>query len=119
MPPLLADFIYPGTCKPICEKSLTLPTSKKEIVRRKKEKLRTVTRSVTDPGSGLFIKGEHKRQFAYEAHTACDKHGFVLEPWPSPATYMTAWRLSQRQGKTRYALYPVQRLGPDNQLGEA
>ena len=25
MPPLLADFIYHGACKPICEKSLTLP----------------------------------------------------------------------------------------------
>ena len=26
----------------------------------------------------MFVKGEHERQFAYEAHTACDKHGFVL-----------------------------------------
>ena len=25
----------------------------------------------------MFVKGEHERQFAYEAHTACDKHGFV------------------------------------------
>lgn len=25
MPPLLADFVHPGACKPICEKSLTLP----------------------------------------------------------------------------------------------
>ena len=25
------------------------------------------------------MKGEHQRQFAYEAHTACDKNGFVLE----------------------------------------
>lgn len=24
------------------------------------------------------MKGEHERQFAYEAHTACDKNGFVL-----------------------------------------
>ena len=40
----------------------------------------TVTRTVstTDPDSGMFVKGEHERQFAYEAHTACDKHGFVL-----------------------------------------
>ena len=28
MPPLLADFIYHGACKPICEKSLTLPACK-------------------------------------------------------------------------------------------
>lgn len=26
----------------------------------------------------MFIKGEHERQFAYEAHTACDKNGIVL-----------------------------------------
>ncbi|MGN0346686.1 MAG: IS1182 family transposase [Lachnospiraceae bacterium] len=36
------------------------------------------TVSTTDPDSGMFIKGEHERQFAYEAHTACDRHGFVL-----------------------------------------
>ena len=54
-------------------------TSKKKLARRKKEKPRTVTKSLTDPDCGLFVKGEHKRQFAYEAHTACDKHGFVLE----------------------------------------
>lgn len=59
-------------------------TSKKKLARRKKEKLRTVTRSVTDPDSGLFVKRDHKRQFAYEAHTACDKHGFVLEAVVTP-----------------------------------
>ena len=36
------------------------------------------TVSTTDPDSGMFIKGEHERQFAYEAHTVCDKQGFVL-----------------------------------------
>ncbi len=36
------------------------------------------TASTTDPESGLFVKGEHERQFAYEAHTACDKRGFIL-----------------------------------------
>ena len=68
-------------------------TSKKKLARRKKEKLRTVTRSVTDPDSGLFVKGEHKRQFAYEAHTVCDKHGFVLEAVITPGMYMTVWPL--------------------------
>lgn len=34
--------------------------------------------STTDPDCGIFVKGEHARQFAYEAHTACDKSGFVL-----------------------------------------
>ena len=54
-------------------------TSKKKLARRKKEKVRTATRNVTDPDSGLFVKGDLKRQFAYETHTACDKHGFILE----------------------------------------
>ena len=34
--------------------------------------------STTDPESGVFHKGEHKKCFAYEAHTACDKHNFVV-----------------------------------------
>jgi len=36
------------------------------------------TVSTTDPESGMFVKGSHERQFAYEAHTACDRHGMVL-----------------------------------------
>ena len=36
------------------------------------------TVSTTDPDCGMFVKGDHERQFAYEAHTACDKRGFVL-----------------------------------------
>ena len=32
--------------------------------------------SKTDPDCGMFVKGAHERQFAYEAHTACDKHGY-------------------------------------------
>ncbi|MDD5914053.1 MAG: transposase [Oscillospiraceae bacterium] len=59
-------------------------TSRKKLVRRKKEKTRTVTKSRTDPDSGLFVKGDHKRQLAYEAHTACDSHGFVLETVVTP-----------------------------------
>ena len=59
-------------------------TSKKKLARRKKDKTRMVTKSVTDPDSGLFAKGDHKRQFAYEAHTACDKNGFVLETVVTP-----------------------------------
>ena len=36
------------------------------------------TVSTTDPDCGMFKKGEHERQFAYEAHTVCDRRGFVL-----------------------------------------
>ena len=38
----------------------------------------TKTVSTTDPDCGMFVKGSHERQFAYEAHTACDRHGFIL-----------------------------------------
>ena len=54
-------------------------TSKKKLKRRKQEaKKKKVTKSTTDPESGLFVKGEHKKQFAYEAHTACEKNGYVV-----------------------------------------
>ena len=36
----------------------------------------------TDPDCGMFVKGEHERQFAYEAHTACERHGFGVEVTP-------------------------------------
>jgi transposase len=42
------------------------------------EKKQKKTVSTTDPDSGVFRKGEHKMCFAYGAHTACDKHNFVL-----------------------------------------
>ena len=32
----------------------------------------------------MFVKGDHKRQFAYEAHTACDKNGYVMETAVTP-----------------------------------
>ena len=37
-----------------------------------------ITESTTDPESGLFHKGEHKKCFAYNAQVACDKHGWIL-----------------------------------------
>ncbi len=46
--------------------------------RKKDAKKKTITVSTTDPDCGLFVKGEHKKQLAYEAHTACDVHGVVL-----------------------------------------
>jgi len=40
---------------------------------------REVTVSTTAPESGLFHKGEHKKCFAYEAHTVCDSRGFISD----------------------------------------
>ena len=59
-------------------------TSKKKLARRKKAGFKTVTKSTTDPDCGMFVKGNHERQFAYEAHTACDKNGYVLETVVTP-----------------------------------
>ena len=42
-------------------------TAKKKLARRKEAGFKTVTRSVTDSDCGLFVTGEHKRQFAHEA----------------------------------------------------
>lgn len=39
---------------------------------------KTITKSTTDPDSGVFHKGEHKKCFAYCAQTICDSHNFVL-----------------------------------------
>ena len=46
---------------------------------------KTVEKSATDPECGMFHKGEHEKQFAYTAHTACDKHNFILGVELSPA----------------------------------
>lgn len=40
--------------------------------------MQEITESTTDPESGLFHKGEHKKCFAYNAQVACDRHGWVL-----------------------------------------
>ena len=55
--------------KPFDDESPTPPkkrkdnTSRKKLARRKKDKTRRVTKSVTDPDCGLFVKGDHKFQF--------------------------------------------------------
>lgn len=40
---------------------------------------KNVKKSTTDPDCGLFHKGEHKVEFAYTTHVACDKHNFILD----------------------------------------
>ena len=47
-------------------------------------KEKTIIESTTDPESGVFHKGEHKKCFAYEAHTVCEKRGYVLEVEVTP-----------------------------------
>jgi transposase len=64
------------------------------------------TKSTSDPESGLFHKGEHKKCFAYSAHTACDKNNFVLEAVVTPGNVHDSvafdkvyWRVKKRFGK--------------------
>ena len=47
-------------------------------------KTKSVTESTTDPDCGVFNKGEHKKQFTYEAHTACDKNGYIMDVEVTP-----------------------------------
>jgi len=44
----------------------------------KEPEVKEITVSDTDPDCGIFHKGEHKVEFAYESHTCCDENGFVL-----------------------------------------
>lgn len=52
--------------------------NKKPFDRGKKKEDKIINQSVTDPDSGVFHKGEHKKCFAYEAHTGCDKNGYIM-----------------------------------------
>ncbi len=62
-----------------CQKeSFKLP---KETARKEK----TLTRSVSDPDCGMFVKGEHERQLGYNVQTACDLNGFILEGVAHPS----------------------------------
>lgn len=42
------------------------------------ERPKKILTSTTDPESGIFHKGEHKKCFAYEAHTTCTEKNFVI-----------------------------------------
>ncbi len=59
-------------------------TSKKKLSRRKKWKKAYRNPKHNRSRQRLFVKGDHKRQFAYEDHTARDKHDFVLETIVTP-----------------------------------
>ena len=58
---------------------------KKPLEKQPGPRVKEVKVSTTDPGSGLFVKGEKERVFAYSFHTACDKSGFVLGVKVTPA----------------------------------
>lgn len=43
-----------------------------------------INESTTDPESGVFHKGEHKKCLAYTAQTGCDKNGYVMDVTVNP-----------------------------------
>lgn len=43
------------------------------------DKMKTIRQFITDIDSRVFQKEEHKKCLAYNAHTVCDKHNFILE----------------------------------------
>lgn len=49
-----------------------------EIKEKDESKEKEITESTIDPDSGMFVKGEHERIFAYVDQVACDKHGWIL-----------------------------------------
>lgn len=55
-----------------------LERGKKPLRKKSEAPEKEVKISTTDPESGLFVKGEKERVFAYSFHTACDRNGFVL-----------------------------------------
>ena len=45
---------------------------------KKEKEEKIINESTTDPESGVFHQGEHKKCFAYSAQTACDKNGYIM-----------------------------------------
>lgn len=57
---------------------------KQGVKKSKKKEEKNQKISTTDPDSGLFHKGEHKKVFAYTASVACDANNFILGLETSP-----------------------------------
>lgn len=51
---------------------------------KKTPETKIINESTTDPESGVFHKGEHKKCLAYAAQTACDKNGYVVDATVNP-----------------------------------
>lgn len=64
----MLDFINEERSK---EEDKPLPPSSGSQTKRTKE-------STTDSESGWLNKGEKEKNFSYNAHTSCDKHGYIL-----------------------------------------
>ena len=68
-----------------------------------------ITASATDPESGMFHKGEHKKCFAYTAQTGCDKNGYVMEVTVNPG--MSLFEKAQPIGKRQKIAFKCSACG--------
>ncbi|WP_317957533.1 transposase, partial [Paenibacillus chitinolyticus] len=57
---------------------------KKPLGKKPESEKKEVKTSTSDPESGLFVKGEKERVFAYTFHAASDRNGFVLAAQVTP-----------------------------------
>lgn len=83
--------------KPLKEKEMEPPTKNCKI-------------SSTDPESGLFHKGEHKKVFAYSANTACDKNNYILGFHVTPGNVhdsVSFWELYKKLKEERSGIRGV------------
>ena len=69
-PPLLADFTHPRACKPICEKSLTLPRS--QIKRQILSKVGGTESNLSILSIGIASIGLYMPQFQSTSYTGVD-----------------------------------------------
>ncbi|MVO98031.1 hypothetical protein EDM21_00475 [Paenibacillus sp. N10] len=69
---------------------------KKPLVKKPEPAQKEVKVSTSDPESGLFVKGEKERVFAYTFHTACDRNGFVCS-WMTAFARLCRTRVHKRR----------------------
>ena len=69
---------YPSDDDDFGDGNYTIDEKTGEVKEVKNKNTKEITVSTVDPDAGLFVKGEHERQFAYTAQVACDKNGWAL-----------------------------------------
>lgn len=69
---------YPSDDDDHGDGSFTINDETGEVESKSDNNMVEKTVSTVDPESGMFVKGEHERQFAYVDQVCCDKHGWIL-----------------------------------------
>ncbi len=69
---------YPSDDDDFGDGSFQVDDKTGEIVAKENNDMVEKTISTVDPESGMFVKGDHERQFAYVDQVACDRHGWIL-----------------------------------------